>query len=338
MQLKDLGEFGLVQKISEKFLQAEHTGFLGIGDDCSVIPKDDLESYLVTCDTLIENIHFQTSKIEPEDLGYKSLAVNLSDIAAMGGIPEYAFLSMALPVDAETDWIYKFLDGLQSLAVREQVVLAGGDTTKSPGNIAITITVIGIIKTGNVKRRNGAKPGDKLLVTGLTGDSGGGLRLLTEGYGDETNQSAIDLIKAHNRPKPYTDEGAWLGTLPAVHAMIDLSDGIASDALHIAKSSGVEFHIDLDKIPVSESLQTKAVELGWDVAELAISAGEDYSLLFTADPVESKWIQSAYFEKFGEPLNAIGDVRKGEGVKFFRNGKKVNKHYHGFDHFKDKDK
>jgi len=334
MQIKDLGEFGVIQKISGKFPQPEQAGFFGIGDDCSVIQKDDSESYLVTCDTLIENIHFLISKIEPQDLGYKSLAVNLSDIAAMGGVPEYAFLSMALPADTDTAWIDKFLDGLHDLAVREQVVLAGGDTTKSPGNIAITITVIGIIKTDNIKRRNGAKPGDKLFVTGFTGDSGGGLRLLTEGHDDETDQSAADLIIAHNRPKAYTGEGAWLGTLPAVHAMIDLSDGLASDARHIAESSGVAIRIDLDKIKVSESLLIKAGKYGWDATELAVSAGEDYSLLFAADANQSEQIQSAYFEKFGESLDCIGEVHEGEGVAFYRKGKKVKKPYHGFDHFK----
>lgn len=334
MQVKDLGEFGLIQRISDKFQSPDQQGFIGIGDDCSVIPKDDLNSYLVTCDTLIENIHFLTPNIEPNDLGYKSLAVNLSDIAAMGGIPEYAFLSMALPVETDTAWIDKFLDGLHDLAVREHVVLAGGDTTKSPGNIAITITVIGIIETGNIKRRTGAEPGDKLFVTGFTGDSGGGLRLLTEGHKNETDQSVTDLIRAHNRPKVYTGEGIWLGTLPAVHAMIDLSDGLASDARHIAESSRVAIRIDLDEVPVSENLQIKAGEYGWDTTELVISAGEDYSLLFAADASESEQIQAAYFEKFGESLNCIGEIREGEGVDFYRKGKKVKKPYHGFDHFK----
>ncbi len=334
MQVKNLGEFGLIQRISGKFESPDQQGFIGIGDDCSVIPKDDLDSYLVTCDTLVENIHFLISNIEPHDLGYKSLAVNLSDIAAMGGIPEYAFLSMALPVETGTSWIDKFLDGLHDLAIREHVVLAGGDTTKSPRNIAIAITVIGIIKKGNIKRRNGAEPGDKLFLTGSAGDSGGGLRLLTEGHENEADQSATDLIQAHNRPTVYTVEGAWLGTLSAVHAMIDLSDGLASDARHIAEFSGVSIRIDLDKVPVSESLLIKAGEYGWDVTELAVSAGEDYSLLFAADASESDRIQSAYFEKFGEHLTCIGEVRVGEGVDFYRKGKKVKKPYHGFDHFK----
>ncbi|MEX0769989.1 MAG: thiamine-phosphate kinase [Balneolaceae bacterium] len=332
--LEELGELGLIEKIAGMFGRHRTSSTAGIGDDCAVLPFGNSESMLVTTDLLIENTHFYLDRISPRDLGYKALAVNLSDISAMGGKPVYAFLSIGLPLDIPLDWLDAFLSETRKLSEQYHVKLMGGDTTKSESGLLINYTVLGIAKHDQILWRSNAKPGDKIALLGSTGESGAGLKLL------EINDLPDDekyrqLIKVHNRPRIFIREAQFLARSPAVHAMIDLSDGILSDAGHIAEESGATLQIDVEELPLSKNLRETCEKFEWQPLELALSAGEDYSLLFTIDKTEIEKVRNEFREKFSVPFSVIGDVTDGPSelrLNSDGNSFKINKR--GYDPFK----
>ena len=316
MKLTELGEFGLIDIIKELFAGIDAGGAEGIGDDCAVIPFDENNSLVVTTDMLVEDVHFLRNSITPYELGRKSLAVNLSDVAAMGAAPCASFLSVALPAGTELKWAEEFLRGYKELSEEFRVSLLGGDTTASTGGITINVTALGKAETANIKRRSAAKEGDVIFVTGFMGDSAQGLFDIRNG------NARSDFARIHNNPKPYVREGIWLGTRPEVHAMIDVSDGIASDLRHIAEASSSRVEIFIEKIPRNCSI------------ELAVTGGEDYVLLFTADAVLAPRLAQDYEVEFGTPLYEIGRITKnGTAIKWLDNGKPVDMKWKGFEHF-----
>ncbi len=217
------------------------------GDSCSgqnslFSESDDTDKsrgdcLLVTTDLLLENVHFLKDRISAEDLGYKSLAVNLSDIAAMGGSPLFAFLSIGLPIDTEISWTDEFFKGFNCLASETGTLLMGGDTTGSKEGIVINVAVIGKSDLSKVKYRSGAKPGDYICISGMTGESSAGLHIvLDSSLESKADSSLIDnLLKSHNTPRPHIKEGLFLSREDGVHAMMDVSDGVDSDLRHIMK-------------------------------------------------------------------------------------------------------
>lgn len=332
--LEELGEFGLIEKIAGLFGQHQTTESAGIGDDCAVLPFGKSERLLVTTDLLLEDRHFYPDRIPPEDLGYKALAVNLSDISAMGGKPEYAFLSLGLPVDIPLNWLEKYFLGTHELSEKYGVKLMGGDTTKSDHVMVINYTVIGIAKTENILWRSNAKPGDMVALLGVTGESGAGFKLLEEN-GLTGDAKYRKLIEAHNKPELYIKEAQYLAGLPAVHAMIDISDGIISDANHIADKSGVTLQIDVEKLPLSPILRKACEEFGWQALELALSSGEDYSLLFTIDGTQSESCLKKFKEKFDTSFTIIGEVSEGPPeLRLTSHGNSFQIESSGYDHFK----
>jgi len=332
MRLSDIGEFGLIRRFSPPFLRNLPAGVVGIGDDCAVLPWKGNAHLLVTTDMLIEDIHFIRAKAAPRDLGYKSLAVNLSDIAAMVGTPRSAFLSIGMPGDIKVEWLDEFFRGIKGLARAENVRLLGGDTTKSPGPLVINIGVLGVVHPARVKYRSGAKPGNIISVTGFLGDSGAGLRVLLENRplkGDERY-----LIRQHHRPRAHLAEGAWLAAKEGVTAMMDVSDGIDSDLRRIMECSGLGASVDLEDLPLSAPLKRAAIKYGWNPFESAASGGEDYCLLAMVRPDHFRKIAAAFGRKFGRPLSKIGVItRVHEGLKYRLGGKPVTLKRHGFDHF-----
>lgn len=270
MNINEIGEFGLISQISSKFSDIIPTGCSGIGDDCAIIPISDSRSMVITTDMLIEDIHFLRNAIPAYDLGSKSLAVNLSDLAAMGATAHSSFLSIALPSDVSVEWCNEFFEGYRS----HNVALLGGDTTKATDRISINITAIGMVDNDKIKMRSGARVGDKIYVTSTLGDSAAGLRAILDGRA----ANFPELVMAHNHPTPHLREGILLGSLTAVHSMMDVSDGIASDLKHILRASGVGAKIELSQIPMSDAL----IASPWNALELALTGGEDYCLLFTA--------------------------------------------------------
>lgn len=332
MKLKEIGEFGLIDRISPQFLRNLPAQMVGIGDDCAVIPFNKEESLLITTDMLIEDSHFLRDKIPPEDLGYKSLAVNLSDIAAMGGIPSDAFLSIGIPAEIEVEWLDLFFKGLGDLAKKSGTHLLGGDTTKSPRYLIINIVVVGKMPTDKIKYRSDAMPGDDVFLTGFIGSSGTGLKLLLEEK--PVNKSGNTLINIHNRPRPHLAEGKWLAEKESVNAMIDVSDGIDSDLRRIMDKSHCGIDIDLKSLPVSDDMVSVCKQYGWNTHEIAAAAGEDYCLLCTINNQDSKHIMKEYRLEFGIDLYHIGKITENVSeLNYFVDHKPVSPKEHGFDHF-----
>jgi thiamine-monophosphate kinase len=332
--ISKLGEFGLIDQVAKLFGTTFNSNVTGIGDDCAVLPFAGNNSMLVTTDMLIEDRHFKRDRITPRDLGYKSLAVNLSDISAMGGKPVYAFLSIGLADDISLEWLDQFFKGAHELSEEHEVKILGGDTTKSSGPMFISFTVLGIAETDMILMRSDAKAGDVVVLLGTVGESGAGLNVLMN-TNDAENEQYKKLISAHNRPQIYVEEAQFLAKFPAVHAMIDLSDGISSDAGHIAQKSEVKIQIDIEKLPLSDQLKNVCNEFSWSPVELALTAGEDYGLLFTVDAGSIDDMTDSFKKEFGYRLNIIGKVLEGSpDVTYVRRGKPFVLQKHGFDHFK----
>ena len=314
MDLSGLGEFGLIELIRERFASIPSHGCEGIGDDCAVLPLNTTESMVVTTDLLVEDIHFLRDRITPEQLGRKSLAVNLSDVAAMGAAPVASFLSLSLPPGVPGVWIDAFLAGYHALSPQFGVPLLGGDTTSARDRLTVSVTAIGRAENTHLKRRGDAKPGDRIFVTGYLGDSAQGLQDMLSGRD-------TPFIALHNKPEPFVNEGIWLGGRNEVHAMMDISDGIASDLLHILQMSGVGAEVSLDMIPTNTPI------------ELAVAGGEDYKLLLTADVGAAARLAEDYKAKFGEPLYEIGRIVAGEEIRWLDRGNPVLLECEGFAHF-----
>lgn len=276
----DKGEFELIGSIKERFETPQ--GVVGIGDDCAVLRQHDGVETVVTTDMLVEDVHFRRKSSTPFDVGWKSVAVNLSDIAAMGASPAGTFLSVALPPSVGEEWLSAFLDGYQYLSDRYGAPLLGGDTNASPRKICISVTALGECPAGGSLKRSGAVPGDIIYVSGYLGDAAAGYRIIENGLGGGYFE---DIEEGRlQRPEPQLELGLKLRSLPGVHAMMDISDGLASDIRHIMESSGVGAEIDTAALPFTPMFKSVCSKYGWDPFELALCGGEDYQLLFAAAP------------------------------------------------------
>lgn len=316
MDIKELGEFGLIEEIKKGIILPD--GVEGIGDDCAVIPQTTGRETLVSTDMLMEGTHFLIDDISPYLLGWKSAAVNISDIAAMGGLCVGSFLSFALPKGTQKEWMMEFFRGYKDVSALFDCPLLGGDTTKSPDRLCINVTVLGHSARGESIRRSGAKVGDLICVTGPLGDSACGLEHILKGL--DLDDDAKKLIDRHYMPKPRVTEGNKLAAAK-VNAMMDVSDGIGSDLMHILKDSKVGAMVDLEAIPLSEELKRKCDRHGWDPFDFALSGGEDYELIFTVSEEIEK--------KLDVPHYIIGRVVEGEGIEWIG----ADKDYMGFRHF-----
>ena len=332
MKLKELGEFGLIEKITSQFSKNLPAHIEGIGDDCAVIHQENRNSLLVTTDLLIENIHFLKKDISPFELGHKSLAVNISDIAAMGGKPLYAFLSIALPSHIEADWLKNYFEGFHKIAAEYTVLLLGGDTTKSLHDIVINVALVGEADPQKIKRRSQAKAGDYICVTDFLGDSGAGLDIILKNL--ERTSLEEQLIKRHYLPRPHIKEGQWLAQKNEVHAMMDVSDGIDSDLKRIMEQSFCGVEIYLESLPISRELGTFCHKYHLNTDSFATSAGEDYCLLFTLEAENHDAILKEYKEQFQKPFYEIGKIISQKTFSYLSNGQKTQIQRQGFDHFK----
>lgn len=310
-------EFGFIEYIRERFAGLPDNGFEGIGDDCAVLPLGNGESLVFTADLLTENIHFLRRATPPRELGRKTLAVNLSDIAAMGARPVATLLSLALPADASEEWVAAFMEGYRERSAEFGVTLAGGDTSRSDAGFTVNVTAIGRAPDAHIKRRRDARPGDTIFVADELGASGAGLRDILAGRPD-TRAAAC-----HRDPRPQVDEGIWLGKRPEVHALTDLSDGLASDIRHILDESGVAGEIALESIPVAPDADLRTAACG----------GEDYKLLLTAEPQRAERLADDFRERFGRPLYPVGRIEAGRGLVWTRDGRPVPLDWQGFSHY-----
>ena len=293
---------------------------------------------LATTDLLIEDIHFRRISAAPADIGWKALAVNLSDIAAMGGIPRWALVALAVPAETAVDEMDAFYAGMAEAAAPHGVTVVGGDTSAAPGGWTVNVTLLGI-HPGEPRLRSQARAGDAVAVTGSLGASAAGLHALESGSTAPgmpawPARGSAEITRAHLRPRARVAEGRWLGQASGVHAMMDCSDGLATDLAHICRESGVGARVRLERIPVAAAAREAARALGRDAREWAVSGGEDYELLLTCDPAAADRLIAGLAEATGTPLTVIGRIEgpAGEIVFVDADGAPVAMRG-GFEHF-----
>ena len=326
MKLGELGEFGLIERIAGRVLRKNGVT-IGIGDDAAAIePSEGLLS-LVTTDMLVEGVHFDLSLCDPITLGRKSLSVNLSDIAAMGGIPRHFLLSLAIPKDVPLEFLDAFIEGALERGEQFGVALIGGDTSSSPAGLVISITVIGEQSPDLIVRRKGARPGDLICVTGTLGDAALGLALLKAGKRGGT------AIARQLDPLPRVREGMKLAEARIPSAMIDISDGLLADLGHILKLSGAGARLYLEKLPISEEYREKQPLFKEEFFSLPLSGGEDYELLFTIPAGKISALQSMFAEP-GIAATVIGEITPHDGISVLTSsGNEFSPRQTGFSHF-----
>lgn len=332
--LKTIGEFALIDRIKKPGIIRPEDVIKGIDDDCAVFKLCAKDTYgLVTTDALVQDVHFRRSFISPGDLGYKALAVNLSDIAAMGGTPKDAYITLAIPNDYDMDFIDSLYRGLYELAHQHQINILGGDTAGSKHDLFISVTVFGTVHRDHVCYRHLAQPGDQIFVTGTLGDSSAGLDILFS-RSRKSKKRYANLVQAHNRPRPCLREGQFLSSIKKITSMIDLSDGLGSDIFHICTQSGVGALIKLKDLPLSESLRNYCNETEKDPNKFAISGGEDYQLLFTVPARTAKSLIERYDKEIHKALYLIGEVTDSQKVMVMDEQKSVRvMRPSGWDHF-----
>ncbi|GBC83239.1 Thiamine-monophosphate kinase [bacterium HR10] len=327
------GEFEWIRRIRERARRFAPELVVGIGDDAAILERSPGKWWLVTTDALIEGVHFRREYAPAHLLGQKALAVNLSDIAAMGGQPRFFVLSLAVPGDLEEAYVEDFLAGIIAAADRYATILIGGNLAASPSGLAITVTLIGECAAHRAVRRDGAMPGELICVTGQLGLSALGLKLLSEGYrlSDQLCERARRPILAHLAPEPRVALGRYLAEAGVARAMIDLSDGLSQDLLHLCEESRVGAVISAEALPVV----AEAMEFGADPLELALHGGEDYELLFTLKEEEAARLEEARARFPDLPVTCIGRTTGEAGQVYLeRAGHRERLLPRGYDHFR----
>lgn len=295
-----LNEFQFIETIRRKYSLNK------IGDDCAILPKDAQTDLVITSDLLVEDIDFRLGWTKPEFIGHKSLAVSLSDIAAMGAKPVWSMLSVGIPERLwNSDFTEKFYDGYMKLAKIFDVELIGGDISKTPDKIVIDSTVAGEIEKGNAILRSGAQVGDFIFVTGELGGAAAGLKILENGSNVFSKSQTNPLLLRQLMPNSQTKLGQFLGERRIPSAMIDLSDGLSSDLVHLCRQSKVGAKIYADLLPFDENLNL-LTETNEQKLDFVLNGGEDYELIFTVSPSE--------FHKIDDLTNQFKITKIGEIV------------------------
>lgn len=323
MKLAELGEFGLIDRIADKVAPSSSVP-LGIGDDAAALLPTPENLTLITCDMLLEGVHFDLSFCDPQSLGRKSISVNLSDLAAMGAKPRHLLLGIALPKQISLEFMDGFMAGVMEQAERFGATLVGGDTCASKAGVAISITALGEQRPELVLKRSGASAGDLVYVTGTVGDAAAGLEELRKGV--RTGR----LVARQLDPQPRVLAGVALAEARLASAMIDVSDGLLADLGHICELSGVGGRLDLSRLPLSEEYRALSLE---DPYAMALSGGEDYELLFCVPDGLGGEVE-ALFARLGLQVSRIGEITAGSGIALVdAEGKEYTTMRRGFDHF-----
>jgi thiamine-monophosphate kinase len=315
-----LGEFDLIRRFFTGQSVRRPETILGVGDDCALLRCPGGWELAITVDTLVAGVHF-LPEVDPESLGHKALAVNLSDLAAMGAEPGWATLALTLP-EVDERWLEAFARGFFALAGRHGLELVGGDTTRGP--LSITIQAMGLVPEGGAIRRSGARPGDLVYVSGPLGSAGLGLKIRL----GQTALEAADAVDRLERPEPRVDFGRLLRGLAS--ACIDISDGLAGDLGHILEASGVGAVLDWDCMPLPDPVRRYVADTGdWT---LPLTAGDDYELCFTMPPARKDEMEQRLSDA-GLTAVPIGLIESGPGLKLRKEGRAIDFIPAGYEHF-----
>jgi thiamine-monophosphate kinase len=330
LKLSDIGEFGLISSIRSDLKDFQKEAIVGVGDDTAAIELSGKNLLLFTSDTLVEDVHFKWDYASPFQVGWKALAVNISDIAAMGGSPTHCLVSLALPADTERNLIREVYRGLKKAASKYSVGIVGGDIVRAPVFI-ITVSLLGEVKRENIVLRSGAKPGDLIYVTGELGSAGAGLACLKVSNRKVEPNIRQFLIKRQLMPSPRLVEGQKIASSQIATSMIDLSDGLASDLHRLAEESKVGAILWEDELPIALATDQLAKVMEKSLLEWVLYGGEDYELLFTVSPNKRRKLK----QNLGFPRALIGEVvDRDQGIHLKnRKGKRTKIENHGYNHF-----
>jgi thiamine-monophosphate kinase len=315
--VRDLGERALIERIRAR-LALPSWVIVGPGDDAAVLAPARGTLDVVTVDAIVEGVHFDWRFVAPEAAGYRALAVNLSDLAAMGAEPRAAVLSLALPDDAAVETVDRFLDGFLSLAHQHRTALIGGNITRTTGPWVADVTALGSVRPRRILLRSGARPGDAVYVTGSPGSAAIGLRLL-RAVADPDQLAGIrsswpDSAERYLHPDPRIRAGLLLGRNRAASSCMDLSDGLADGLRQVAAASGVGMSIDASALPVSEEVVKWHAQHGGDPQGTVLGGGDDYELLFTVRPSQRGRLRMVRQQLGNLPVTRIGVVTKGSDI------------------------
>lgn len=316
----DMGERALIARIRAAVPKPPASVLIGIGDDAAVLEPARNELEVVTTDALVEGVHFSRALMSDADIGYRALAVNVSDLAAMGARPRTALLSLSLPDTLALEAFDGFLEGFLELARAEGISLVGGNITRTPGPWSIDVTVMGSVRRRRVLTRAGAKAGHELYVTGVVGAAATGLRWLSEGptssartVDDTVPDDVAACVARYRRPTPRSRLGRLAGQARAASACMDLSDGLADAVTQVARASGTGATVDADALPVSAA---SARLYGLEGArDLALGGGDDYELLFAVPPKRRRAFLAAMRHREGVPVTRIGVLEKDDHLR-----------------------
>ena len=328
-----LSENEIIARIRKSTRTRSGDLLVGIGDDCAVIRRGNGLVEVVTTDTLVEKIHFDQEWHGARLLGSKAAAVNLSDVAAMGARPRFALLSLGLPAELPTEWLDEFMDGFMARLAEFRTELIGGDTVRSCAGVVISVTVIGEIEEEKLLLRSGARGGDLVMVSGPLGNGAAGLDLCRRSEAGGADKQWPDLVQAHLDPVPEVVLGALLAGSGLVSAMMDLSDGLATDLAHLCEESRVGAEVEAGAIPMTGGLRAAAAALVCDPLNWALSGGEDYKLLCTVPPDDEAALQKIIRHELGRELYPVGRIIDGSGVLLIEGEERRDIAYQGYDHF-----
>jgi thiamine-monophosphate kinase len=322
----DLGEFELIRRF---FMRprpgaASESVIVGIGDDAAVLALPDASQLVAAVDSIVAGRHFPEGA-PARSIGHRALAVNLSDLAAMGAVPAWATLALTLP-SAEQSWLQSFADGLLDLADEYGVTLVGGDTTRGP--LTVSVQLLGYLPRGSALRRSGARSGDLLTVTGTLGDAGAGLAFLRKPPTAGVELAAQELVRRFEYATPRVRFG--IAARGIASAAMDLSDGLVGDLPKLAQASGVAAHVAIDRLPLSAAMRAAVPDA--QARDWALAAGDDYELLHSVSAARYPALAAAAAQ-LNLRLSPIGEIRSGSGVTWSLNGEEFTPAVSGWDHF-----
>ena len=325
MQVSEIGEFGLITALRRMLVPKTEGLAQGIGDDAAVFESGEGGLWAFTMDALVEGVHFDTGYVSWHALGYKSLAVNISDLAAMGGSSSsFALVALGLGGEMDVEAVEEMYRGMKECGEEYNCLVVGGDVVNSPVGMFLSVALVGNIPGDRFLTRDGARPGQVVMITGTLGDSYLGWRWLKEGRRDDNA-----CARKHLYPQPRLEEGEKALLLGA-NAAIDVSDGLLRDLGHICEESGVGAEISAGAIPLSPAAEETALELGEEPLQAALHGGEDYELILVAEDDDAMRFQ----EELG--VSVIGEITEGEGVKVLDpSGSPIEVDRSGWEHFKE---
>jgi thiamine-monophosphate kinase len=306
---RKVSELGFIKNLRAAFPRQ------GLGDDAAIFKPAPGCEQVLTCDVLVEGVHFDLKTISPWELGAKAVAASLSDVAAMGAQPRLYLVSLAIPKKRTLNpgFFQALYAGMRAWGTAFGAELAGGDTSSSPGPLIIDIFMLGEVEQGRALKRSGSRPGDLICCTGSLGGSKAGLVALKDRR--VSREAAALAIKRHRLPVPRVLAGRFLRTKRIASSCIDISDGLASELNHLAEESGLGFDIEAEAVPLSSSTLAVAASLKARALDWALYGGEDYELLFTAGPSRLKVLERDFSRLTGSEYHVLGRVRKGRGVR-----------------------